>query len=442
MPIMDIAIIGLGYVGSVSVGCLADLGHRIVGVDVDLEKVAALACGKAPIQEPGLEELISRGHAQGRITATHDLARAIAHTEVAMLAVGTPSREDGGIDDSALRTSVRAIGQAVRAAGKRSFVLISRSTSPPPVHRGLMALLEETSGLRYDEGLGYVCHPEFLREGVAIADFHTPPKIVFGVHGAAAPVKCKQLYPAHETPTFFVSVETAAMVKYADNCFHAVKVTFANEIGMACRLLGADPEAVMNLFCADRKLNISPRYLRPGGPFGGSCLPKDLREILHVGEGAGTPLKLLAGTYASNLYQIDRILGLVLERRPEVVGIVGLSFKEGTPDLRESPMLPILEGLRAAGVEVLAYDERLSPMAQELPEELRAILRPDLESVAREADLLVIHHRLSHQQRKDVESSGTSILEVARIGAGAPRPGGHSPTPRRTSPAVVSSTRT
>ncbi len=412
---MDIAVIGLGYVGSVSAGCLADLGHRVIGADVQLEKVAKLARGKPPIQEPGLDALIAKGVEETRIRATSDIRRAIEHSDVALLAVGTPSKEDGGIDDKYLLQAVAAIGQAIRDLGKKKYVVMSRSTSPPPVHRKLMRLLEETSGLSYDEGLGYVCHPEFLREGIAIADFHAPPKIVFGIHGSPSHQCCADLYPSIEAPTFMVSVETAAMVKYADNCFHAVKVTFANEIGMLCNSLDVDSHEVMDIFCADYKLNISPKYLRPGSPFGGSCLPKDLREILHLAKITDTPLDMLAGTYASNQNQIDSLLDRILETKPKVVGIVGLSFKEGTPDLRESPTVQLLERLRKSGVDVIAYDEELVDAEEENLMDLSGHLYRDLNRVVQESDVLVVYHGLSQLQWDRVEFQDALVLDVTNV---------------------------
>jgi GDP-mannose 6-dehydrogenase len=423
---MNIAVIGLGYVGSVSTGCLAKLRHRVIGVDVDASKIGKMANGQAPIVEPGLADLMAVGHVEGRITATHNMDYAIANTDVAFLAVGTPSRKDGGIDDSYLVQAVTAIGHAIRKSGKSSYVLMSRSTSLPPVHRKLMEILEQTSGLSYDDGLGYVCHPEFLREGTAIEDFDEPPKIVFGVHGEACRSHCESLYPGIDAPTFFTEVDTAAMVKYADNCFHAVKVTFGNEMGMICRTMGVDSHAVMDLFCADRKLNISARYLRPGTPFGGSCLPKDLRGILHAADESDTPLKMLGGTYESNKEQIDALMERVTESTPKVVGIVGLSFKVGTPDLRESPTLELLNRLKDQGIKVIAYDEELAKLEIETDEkhggeldpiaDLRSHLTDDLDAMVHDANVLLVYHSLDKKRWEKVEYNGGRIIDMTNIG--------------------------
>ena len=422
---MDIAVVGLGYVGSVSSGCLAKLGHRVIGVDVDETKIGKMANGQAPIVEPGLDELVAVGHVEGRIKATHDIDYAVAHSDIAFLAVGTPSREDGGIDDAYLVQAVTAIGDAIRKSGKKRYVVMSRSTSLPPVHRNLMEILERASGLSYDDGLGYVCHPEFLREGTAIYDFDEPPKIVFGVHGEACRSYCEKLYPGIEAPTFFTEVDTAAMVKYADNCFHAVKVTFGNEMGMICRSLGVDSHKVMDLFCADEKLNISAKYLRPGTPFGGSCLPKDLRGILHAAGESETPLKMLDGAYQSNKEQIDALMERVTESTPDVVGIVGLSFKVGTPDLRESPTLELLNRLTDQGIKVIAYDEELAKLDGDDEEgqvveadpiaDLREHLTDDLGAMVHDANVLVVYHNLAKKTWDQVEYNGGRIIDMTNI---------------------------
>jgi GDP-mannose 6-dehydrogenase len=404
---------------------LADIGHGVIGVDVDASKVSKMSSGRAPIVEPGLSELVAAGHADGRITATHSIDDAVAASDIAFLAVGTPSREDGGIDDTYLEQAIRGIGEAIRKSGKTTYVVMSRSTSLPPVHQKLMAILEESSGLSYDEGLAYVCHPEFLREGTAIEDFEEPPKIVFGVHGEAARGYCEALYPGIEAPTFYVDVSVAAMVKYADNCFHAVKVTFGNEMGLICRAMGVDSHDVMDLFCADEKLNISPKYLKPGTPFGGSCLPKDLRGILHASRASETPLKMLEGTYDSNAEQIQSLMDRVTESSPEVVGIVGLSFKKGTPDLRESPTLELLNRLVERGVKVVAYDEELAKVSQEVSPNgkvidpignLREHLTDDLDTVVHSSNVIVVHHSLADKTWDKVEYNGGRIIDMSNIG--------------------------
>lgn len=397
---MRIAVVGLGYIGSVSSGCLPRLGHRVVGLDIDRNKVKALAEGRAPVLEPGLPALVTEAHAKGALTATTDVDEAVADSDVALICVATPSRPDGSADDSQLVAAVKSIGEALRRAGRTEYAVIVRSTCLPEVHRRLQALLAETSGLSYEQGLGYASNPEFLREGAAVDDFFAPPKIVFGAVGKVAQAACRQLYVGIPAETFHLDPAAAALVKYADNYYHAVKVTFGNEIGLLCRELGVDPYAVMDVFCADQKLNISARYLRPGAPFGGSCLPKDVRALHYAARKADVPLKMLQGVYASNRYQIDRLVSRIEAANPVSVGFVGLSFKEGTPDLRESPFLEILKRLVASGRQVRVYDPLLSQLPVTDPDpiaDLRPYLEPDLAKVTASCDYLVVTQKLATQ---------------------------------------------
>lgn len=395
---MRIAVVGLGYIGSVSSGCLPRFGHSVVGVDVDEQKVAALAEGHAPVYEKGLPELVAEAHEDRRLLATTDIEKAVAATDAALVCVATPSRPDGGADASQLMAAVESIGKAIRAARKREYAVIVRSTAMPDVHKRLQELLEATSGLSYEGGLGYACNPEFLREGCAVEDFFEPPKVVFGCHGRVAENACKELYTGLPAETFWMEPGAAALVKYADNAYHAVKVTFGNEIGLLCKELGVDPYAVMDVFCQDKKLNISPRYLRPGAPFGGSCLPKDVRALNFVSQQIDLPLKMLQGVYASNRYQIDRLLEHIEAADPRSVGFVGLAFKEGTPDLRESPFLEILRRLAASGRDVRVYDplllEQFPKNGHDPIADLRPFLTDDLSALVDACDYLVVTQKL------------------------------------------------
>ncbi|MDP2314136.1 MAG: nucleotide sugar dehydrogenase [Pseudomonadota bacterium] len=398
---MKIAVVGLGYIGSVSCGCLAHLGHEVVGLDIDPHKVDALAEGRPPVIEQGLAALVATAHQEGRLTATHDVDVALAGSDVALVCVATPSRPDGGADDSQLIAAVEAIGQGLRRAGRDTYTVIVRSTCLPDVHRRLQAILATSSGLSYEQGLGYASNPEFLREGSAVEDFFAPPKIVFGARGKGAEAVCRDLYLGIAAETFFMDPGAAALVKYADNYYHAVKVTFGNEIGLLCQQLGVDPYAVMDVFCKDRKLNISSRYLRPGAPFGGSCLPKDVRALRHVSREMDVPLKMLQGVDASNRYQIERLVARIEAADPVAVGFVGLSFKEGTPDLRESPFLEILRRLVARGRVVRVYDPLLLEMVATPDHDPIAELRPhlaeDLASLAVACDYLIVTQKLGTQ---------------------------------------------
>jgi GDP-mannose 6-dehydrogenase len=406
---MRIAVFGLGYVGAVSCGCLADLGHTIIGCDVSKAKVDLIKAGKPPIVEEGLPELLEKAIKKGLLSATMDADEAVKNSDAALVCVGTPSTPSGGVNAVYLETVCRQIGEAVTRHNKTHYVVLSRSTSLPDIHRRLMGILEQASGRKMGEGIGYCCHPEFLREGVSVYDFYNPPKIVFGPTDAKTAECCKGMYPTENhpglksCPTFFLSPEEAAMVKYADNCFHALKCTFGNEIGMICKTLGVDSHKVMDVFCADTKLNISAKYLKPGFAFGGSCLPKDLRGILDAARDTATKLPMLAGTLDSNEVQIKALLKrIVSEHRPKI-GIIGLAFKEGTDDVRESPIVEVVQQLTGKGHPVKIYDEHLSVQAlvganrsfafQMVPH-LADLMTQKLQDVVSWADTLIVTHRL------------------------------------------------
>lgn len=354
---MRIAVLGLGYVGATSMACLAKLGHAVVGVDVSAEKVALVGAGESPILEPGVPELLAEGHRLGLVSATVDSEAAIAEADACLVCVGTPSGPHGAIDARFLVEVVQTIA-AVRAQTNRVIPIFVRSTSLPAVHADLIQVLStQTRG----QPAAYCVHPEFLREGQAVADFFDPPKIVFGCTDETVAQLCADLYPGIDAPTVYPDPSVAAMVKYADNCFHAVKVTFGNEIGMLARSFGVDGRDVMEIFCLDTKLNISAKYLRPGMPYGGSCLPKDLRSIVSWARQNSVSIPMLEHVGASNEHQVQEILSQILQSGQSRVGIVGLSFKDNTDDLRESPMVSIAEHLLGKGRQVRVYDENLAP---------------------------------------------------------------------------------
>jgi GDP-mannose 6-dehydrogenase len=407
---MRISVFGLGYVGAVSCGCLAALGHDVIGVDVIEDKVRRIAKGESPIIEEGIDAILAKAVADRKLRATTDVAAAVRETDIGLVCVGTPSTPSGGVDTRYLDRVCQQIGSAVRDQRRDFFAVLNRSTSLPTVHQSLMRILEETSGSKLGGHVGYVCHPEFLREGVAVHDFYHPPKIVFGASDGRSETLCRDLYPGVTAETFFVSPDVAAMVKYADNCFHALKVTFGNEIGLICKALGIDSHAVMDIFCKDRKLNISDKYLKPGNPFGGSCLPKDLRGLLDASRSTAVPLPMHAGMLESNRLQVERLVKRIVAlngRNP--VGLVGLAFKEGTDDVRESPMVALVEQLLGKGVPVRIYDEHLAvanmvgsnrSFALEAIPHLAELLSTDLKTVVAGSKTLVVNHRLSAERWK------------------------------------------
>lgn len=398
---MRVGVYGLGYVGAVTVACLAELGHEVVGVDVDHRKVEAVLSGRAPVVEPGLDELLTRHVAGGRITASGDGVGVAADVDLVILAVGTPSTPSGGVDRRYLLESIRQIGLGLRSNPRPFVAVASRSTSLPDVHQQLFDELLEVSGREPGAGVGYACHPEFLRETTAIADFFDPPMIVFGASDDATFERCRQLYPGWEADMVRMRVGEAAMVKYAANCFHAVKVTFANEVGQLCRVFDLDARSVMDTFCRDDKLNISRRYLRPGAPFGGSCLPKDLRAVLDAARSHAVAVPMLQSSLLSNVNQVENLCDRILALRPAQVALVGLAFKEGTDDLREAPMVPVVEKLIGKGVSVRIFDGQLAVdeihganalFALSSVPHLAELVSRDLAAVVAGADVVVVNH--------------------------------------------------
>lgn len=424
---MKISVFGLGYVGAVSCACLAKLGHTVIGVDVYDDKVALINSGRSPIVEPELEELLKSAVENGNLSATTDQIAAVEATDAAIVCVGTPSTSTGGIDDQYLLKVGAQIGTAVREkkTSAQPFTLFVRSTCLPPTHQKLQSLMQETSGRRLGDNLHYVCHPEFLRESVAVWDFFNPPKIVFGTREEHAKTVCSDLYPGIEAPTFWVAPEVAAMVKYADNCFHAVKVTFGNEIGMLSSQFGVNGQAVMDIFCADTKLNISPKYLRPGAPFGGSCLPKDLRAVLDMARQNAISVPMLSANVESNAEQLKQLLSRITGHERKTIGVIGLSFKEGTDDVRESPMVPLVEHLTGKGYRVHIYDAHLSfeqlrgvnrSYALESIPHLAELLSERFEDVVGKADTLVVSHRLDDKTWEKIsEDASLRIIDLVGI---------------------------
>lgn len=421
---MNISVFGLGYVGAVSCGCLSALGHRVIGCDTNAAKVALIRDGRPPIDEKGLADLLRQATADGRLSATVDAAEAIRAADAALICVGTPSDRNGGVRTEFLEAVCSQIGAALREQGRKTFTVLTRSTALPAVHRRLQDILCRESGLELGSELHYVCHPEFLREGNAVDDFYKPPKIVFGLSHPDCRKSCGDLYPGIPGEVFFTSVEEAAMVKYADNCFHAVKVTFANEIGGLCREHGVDARRVMDIFCSDRQLNISERYLRPGAAFGGSCLPKDLRAVLDNARITALELPMLSGALRSNDLQVRRLVERAMVRPQARIGIVGLAFKEGTDDVRESPMVSVVEILGGKGHPVRIYDGHLAVgrmIGANLQFALASIphladaLTDDLPGLVSGSEVLIVSHRLTPEAWSRVAWSGQLILDVAGV---------------------------
>jgi GDP-mannose 6-dehydrogenase len=357
---MKVSVFGLGYVGSVSAASLAAAGHQVVGVDVNADKVAAVNAARSPIVEPGLDELLARTVGEGALRATTDAAEAIRDTEVSLVCVGTPSRRNGSLDLTYLDRVCQQIGRELATAPHYHVVVVRSTVLPGTTHERVIPALESTSGKRYGDGFGVSVNPEFLREGTALSDFRKPPLTLVGHNHAADASGTIALYQAIDAPLISTSVRVAEMMKYASNAWHALKVCFANEIGNVCKRLDVDSHEVMDIFCRDEKLNLSPYYLKPGFAFGGSCLPKDVRALQHRAKELDVELPLISQILPSNRQQIQNAIDLVLETGRKKVGLLGFSFKAGTDDLRESPIVILAEALLGKGLSLCIYDRNVS----------------------------------------------------------------------------------
>lgn len=357
---MKISIFGLGYVGTVSAGCLASEGHEVIGVDPVQTKVDLISSGRSPIIEAEINELIATCVQQGRLRATTDHMEAVRNSELSFVCVGTPSQSNGNLDLKYIRRICEQIGQALQETAARHTVVIRSTILPGTMHKIVIPTLEETSGKKAGTDFG-VCHnPEFLREGSAVKDFHAPPKTVIGELDEASGSHLAALYGKLNAPLIRTDLETAEMVKYVDNSWHALKIGFANEIGNLCKVFSIDAHRVMNIFCQDKKLNISPAYLLPGFAFGGSCLPKDLRALAYQAKIQDLELPILSSILPSNELQVARGLQLIMDKGHKRVGVLGFSFKAGTDDLRESPIIEVIERLLGKGYDLRIYDKNVN----------------------------------------------------------------------------------
>ncbi len=396
---MDISIFGLGYVGAVSLGCLARDGHNVVGVDVDQAKLELIAAGRTPVVEEGMVDLMADVVGRRRVSVTRDVRAAVLETEISLVCVGTPSAPNGSQDQSAMVRIAKDLGAAMRAKTKPHVFVFRSTLVPGTVEDVLLPLIEAESGKR--DGVDFhVCYqPEFLREGSSIRDYDKPPFTIVGSRGEAGPAKLRDLF-GHLPCAFHVtSIRAAEMVKYSCNNFHALKITFANETARVCEAMGVDAFEVMDLVCQDRQLNISPAYLKPGFAFGGSCLPKDLRATLHFAKTRDVELPVHAAIAPSNRAHIDHAIAKVMASRRRRIGMIGLSFKTGTDDLRESPLVALAEHFIGKGLQLLVYDPEVHLsnllganrrfIEQHVPH-IGTLLRRDIAEVVAASDLLVV----------------------------------------------------
>ena len=357
---MRISVFGLGYVGAVSAGCLARDGHRVIGVDPNPTKVDLINSGRSPIVEAEISEIIASAIESGRLSATTDAALAVRETDLSLVCVGTPSNVNGSLDLKFVRAVCKDISIALTAKSERHTVAIRSTMLPGSMRNVVLPLLEENSGKRAGIDFGLCNNPEFLREGTAVYDYSHPPKTVIGelAHGDGDLLAA--LYGSLDAPLIRVPVDTAEMVKYVDNVWHALKVGFANEIGSLCKRMNLDGQQVMSIFCQDQKLNLSSYYLRPGFAFGGSCLPKDLRALNHLAGRLDVDVPIIGSVLPSNNVHLQRGLDLIQGRGSKRIGVLGFSFKAGTDDLRESPIVELIERLIGKGFDVRIYDKNVN----------------------------------------------------------------------------------
>ncbi|MGH7725992.1 MAG: nucleotide sugar dehydrogenase [Candidatus Eiseniibacteriota bacterium] len=424
---MKIAVLGLGYVGSVTSACLAKLGHEVTGVDPNEFKVQCLNRGESPILERDLPGLIASAVRERRLTATLDFVAGVRDADLVLVCVGTPSREDGSLDLSHVAHAAGEVGQALKAHPHRAVIVFRSTMLPGSVDTVLVPRIEEASGLSAGRDFGVCYNPEFLREGTAVADFFGAPYTILGVHERASAAPLEELYRPIEGEIVVTAMRTAEMLKYVNNSFHALKVTFANEIGNLCKKEGIDSHEVMRLFCKDTKLNLSPYYLKPGFAFGGSCLPKDLRAITHRARERHLEVPVLDSILRSNELQVQLAIGAIERTKmpKRRVGVLGLSFKAETDDLRESPIVRVVGALVGKGYELMLHDAHidvsrlvganLQYLEAEIPY-LDRLFRKDPREVVEGAETIVIAN--AHPLYREVPGwmrDGQTLVDLVRL---------------------------
>jgi GDP-mannose 6-dehydrogenase len=422
---MKLSVFGIGYVGCVSAACFARDGHEVIGVDVNAAKVDIINSGRSPIVEPGMSDLMKEAVESGRLSATTDTAAAIQGSELSLVCVGTPSNANGSLDLRYITRVCQEIGAVLKTKSERHVVIIRSTMLPGTIENTVIPALEEASGKKAGTDFGVCINPEFLREGSSLKDFYAPPFTLIGADDSETAELVRQLYAKIDAPIFVTSLKAAEMVKYACNCFHALKVSFANEFGSICKAAGVDSHQVMEIFCQDTKLNLSPYYLKPGFAFGGSCLPKDLRAINYRAKELDVEVPVLSAILPSNRLQIERAIDLVSRTGKKRIGVLGFSFKAGTDDLRESPMVTLIETLIGKGYQLSIYDRDVSVarlfgankeyIEREIPH-ISQLMRESISQVVEGADVIVIGNK--SEEFRQIESQvreGQVIIDLVRL---------------------------
>jgi GDP-mannose 6-dehydrogenase len=420
-----ISIFGLGYVGSVSAACFAHLGHKVIGVDVSQPKVQMLAHGKSPIIEAQMSELVSEAHASGRLRATTDPATAIADSDITFVCVGTPSLKNGKLNLSHVEHVAAEIGAALKTKDSFHVVVLRSTVLPGTTESLLIPTLERASGKTAGKHFAVCYNPEFMREGSAVADFEQPPYTIMGARSNDQLKQLRELYGGVPGQVYETTIEVAEMVKYVSNLYHALKVGFANEVGTLCKNLGVDTQSVFQIFTSDTKLNVSPAYLSPGFAFGGSCLPKDLRAITYRAKELDLGLPLLEALMPSNAEHIERAVDAVLQTGKRKVAMLGLSFKAGTDDLRESPQVVLIKRLLGEGCQVRVWDRDVSlgrlagsnrQYIEEVIPHIGSLLSSDLDEVVRGGEVLVIGSKaVTKDALSGVMKNGQIVIDLVNL---------------------------
>ena len=422
---MKVSIFGLGYVGCVSAACFAREGHEVVGVDTNPTKVEMINRGESPIIEEGMAELIKEMVSTGRLRATSDSGEAINESEVSLVCVGTPSNANGSLDLKYVKSVCKEIGAALEHKRGPHIVVVRSTMLPGTIDEVVVPTLEVYSGKKRGSDFQVCINPEFLREGTSIKDFYSPPFTLIGADDEEVAMSVRRLYSGIDAPLFVVSVKAAEMVKYACNSFHGLKVSFANEIGNICKGLGIDSHQVMEVFCQDTKLNLSPYYLKPGFAFGGSCLPKDLRAISYKAKELDINVPVLSAILPSNQNQIERALEMVKAAGSKRIGVLGFSFKAGTDDLRESPIVTLIETLIGKGYSLAIYDADVSLarlmgankeyIEREIPH-ISQLMHQTIEEVVQVSEVLIIGNRAEEFRRATEQLPGDKkVIDLVRL---------------------------
>jgi GDP-mannose 6-dehydrogenase len=422
---MKISLFGLGYVGCVSAACFARDGHDVIGVDVNPTKVGIINDGKSPIVEPGVGDVIGEAVRAGRLSATTDSAKAVSCTDVSLICVGTPSNANGSLDLRYVTRVCEEIGTALRSKDGRHVVVIRSTMLPGTIENVVVPALEKASGKTAGADFGVAINPEFLREGSSLKDFYAPPFTLVGANDETTAVVVRELYANIDAPLFVTALKNAEMVKYVCNSFHALKVSFANEVGNICKGLAIDSHEVMEIFCQDTKLNLSPYYLKPGFAFGGSCLPKDLRAINYKAKEIDVDVPLLGAILPSNRLQIERAVDMVVRTGKKRIGVLGFSFKAGTDDLRESPMVSLIETLIGKGYQLSIYDRDVSLarlfgankeyIEREIPH-ISQLMCSTIDEVLESSEVIIIGNKAEEFRQAEAKlGTGRTLIDLVRL---------------------------